>query len=340
MVSAVSSSSAALKVLQAQAPQQAASGQRDQDPLQRFLDPRSVLALGPQSLDALLKLRTQLRKDQAHEPLAQQSQQDATSASGAGIPGQSGMLAVWANAPKVHMQSRLDSMKEQWRSLKMQSVESMNSPLMPWNSPDVIQQLKDLDKYGDDSDAPYRAFIGSDAAIYRGMAETPPEDAARIKAMGGEIWYESSHLRERSSDKDFFRNIKNYALYGGGLTHPIDPSDELSQALLKGTAQMIRGSSIPEFYDHYAAYTMYAYNADARQYKWVGGFDSDKNNIRQTIEDLKKKNPTMNVTWGAEDNDVAFILYPKTNSATPAATAAAESSAAGTGTNQTAAAAR
>ncbi|MCJ2126318.1 hypothetical protein [Methylobacterium sp. J-077] len=340
MVSAVSSSSAALTVLQTQAPGQVASGRRDQDPLRAFLDPRSVHALAPQSLDALLKLRSELRGDHAHGPQAHQLQQDVHSASGAGTPGQSGMLAVWANAPKVHMQSRLDFITERWESMKAHATVPLNSPLMPWNSPDVVQQLKDMDKYGDESDAPYRAYIGNDSAIHKAMDETPAEDVARIKSMGGEIWYESSHLRERPSDKDFFRNIRNYVLYGLNFDQPIDPSNERSQAFLNGTAQMIRGSSITEFYSNSFEYTMYAYNADAKQYKWVGGWDRNENNIRQIVEDLGKKNPTMKVTWMAEDDDVAFILYPKTASVTPAATAAAESSAAGTGTNQTAAAAR
>lgn len=333
---AVNSSSAALKVLQAEASHHAKSGQQDRDPLRSFLDPRSLLALPIQSLDALLALRAQLRQGQEHESQAQQPQRGLLSVSGASTPGHSGMLAAWANAPKVHMQSRLDQMIEQWASLKTRSTEPVDSALMPWNSPDVIQQLKDMDKYGDDSDAPYRAFIGNDAAIYKGMSETPAEDRAMIKLKGGDIWYETSQFREKSSEKDFFRNIKNYILYGINLTSPIDPSNELSKAVMNDTAQMIRGSSIPEFYDRSAEYTMYAYNSSAGQYKWVGGWSRNDNNISKIVDDLKKRNPTMNVTWMAEDDDVAFILYPKANSIALDTMATAQSSATGTGTNQTA----
>jgi hypothetical protein len=85
---------------------------------------------------------------------------------------------------------------------------------------------------------------------------------------------------------------------------------------------------------------MYAHNSGADQYKWIGGFGGAEGNEDQIVRDLEKKNPTMKVTYIAADNDIAFILYPKSGSATPTATVAAQSGATGIGTNQTAAAVR
>ncbi|SDM99992.1 hypothetical protein SAMN05216360_10524 [Methylobacterium phyllostachyos] len=323
MVSAVSSSSAALKVLRTQVLERVASGPQDQDPLQRFLDPRSVRALAPQSFDALLKLKTELRREPVQ---GLQAQEGVSLPPRGGKPGHSGKLA-WENEGTSVQTSNLDRWAEGIERLKARTSERPDSPLLPWNSPDVIQQLRDMDKHGAISSSRERAFLASDAAIYKGMAETPPEDVARIKAKGGEIWYEDSQFFDRRSDKEFFRDIKNYALYGGSLDEPIDPSNARSQALLKGTAQIIRGSRIQDFFDHYASYTMYAYNSDANQYKWLGGWDRDENNARQIIDELQKTNPTMKVSSIWAGNDVAFILYPKTDSTT---TAAAEGRAAGT----------
>jgi hypothetical protein len=352
MVSAVSSSSAALKVLQVQAPQQASTGGQNQDPLHRFLDPRSVLALGPQSFDTLLKLRAELRRDPVQDAQAQkqapQVQNEVPPTPKAGRPRHSGMLA-WENEGTSVETSNLDRWKERMRFLQAHSFDPrvqlvphlevpLNSPLSPWNSPDVIEQLKDMDRHGAISSSRERAFLASDAAIYKGMTETPPEDVARIKAKGGEIWYNDMQFSDRPSDKEFFRDIKNYALYGGGLEDPIDPSNELSQALLKGTAQMIRGSSIPEYWERSPSYTMYAYNSAAGQYKWIGGWSGGgDSNANQIIDDLKKKNPTMNVTCHWADNDIAFILYPKTGAAASASTAVAQGTGAGAGTSPTAA---
>lgn len=334
MVPAVSSSSAALKVLQTQAPLHAVSEQQTQDQLLSFLDPRSVLALAPQSLDALLKLRSELRRDPVQ---GSQAQKGVSLPPHAGTPRHSGMLA-WENEGTSVETSNVDIWIERMERLKARTSEPLDSRLMPWNSPDVIQQLRDMDRRAGHSGARERAFLASDAAIYKGMAETPPEDVARIKAKGGEIWYNDMQFSDRPSDKEFFRDIKNYALYGGGLEDPIDPSNELSQALLKGTAQMIRGSSIPEYWERSPSYTMYAYNSAAGQYKWIGGWSGGgDSNANQIIDDLKKKNPTMNVTCHWADNDVAFILYPKTGAAASASTAVAQGTAAGAGTSPTAA---
>ncbi|MCJ2126317.1 hypothetical protein [Methylobacterium sp. J-077] len=330
MTSVVSSSSAALKVLQTQAPSHAVSGQNEQDPLKNFLDPRSVLALAPQSLDALLKLRTELRRDPVQQP---QALKDVSLTPHAGTRRQSGMLA-WENEGTTVETSNLDIWTERMERLKARTSEPLNSPLMPWNSADVLQQLRDLDRHAGHSDARKRAFFASDAAIYKGMAETPPEDVAQIKSLGGEIWYNDKQFYDRPSDKEFFRDIKNLALYGGNLDQPIDPSDELSQALLKGTAQMIRGSNIPEYHVHSASYTMYAYSSAAGQYKWIGGWGGGgESNSHDILEGLIKKNPTMHVAVLGADNDIAFVLYPKSGSATPTVTAAAQGSATGTGTS-------
>lgn len=337
MVSAVSSSSAALKILQTQAPSHAVSGQKEQDPLENFVDPRSVLALAPQSLDALLKLRTELRRDPVQES---QAQKGVSLPPRAGTSHHSGMLA-WENEGPTVETSNLDIWTERMERLKTRTSEPLNSPLMPWNSADVIQQMKDLDRHASHSDSRERAFLASDAAIYKGMAETPPEDVAQIKSLGGEIWYNDKQFYDRPSDKEFFRDIKNLALYGGNLDQPIDPSDELSQALLKGTAQMIRGSNYPEYHVRSASYTMYAYSSDADQYRWIGGWGGGgESNSLEILEEVIKKNPTMHVDVLGADNDIAFVLYPKSGSATPTAAAAAQSSATGTGTNQTAAAVR
>jgi len=352
MVSAVSSSSAALKVLQSLTQTQAAAGQQDQDPLQRFLDPRSVLALAPQSLDALLKLRTELRRDPVQEP---QEQKDVSPTSSAGVSRHSGSrhagMLAWENEGTSVETSNLDRWKERMLFIQAHSFDPMvqlvphlevplDSPLSPWNSPDVIEQLKDMDRHGAISSSRERAFLASDAAIYKGMAETPPEDVAQIKSLGGEIWYNDKQFYDRRSNKEFFRDIKNLALYGGNLDQPIDPSDELSQALLKGKAQIIRGSNIPKLYNRSFSYSMYAYNSAADRYKWIGGFDRGESNAREVLEDIIKKNPTMHVTWLWADNDVAFVMYPKTASATPASTAVAQSSVTATGTKPTAATTR
>jgi len=352
MVSAVTSASAALKVLQTQAPAQAAAGQQEQDPLHRFLDPRSVLALAPQSLDALLKLRTELRRDAVQETQDQKGGSPTSSIGTARHSGSrhAGMLA-WENEGTSKEYSNLDTWKWRMQFRQAHSFDPMaqlvphlevplDSPLSPWNSPDVVEQLKDMDRHAGHSGARERAFLASDAAIYKGMAETPPGHVARIKAEGGEIWYNDSQFFDRRSDKEFFRDAKNYALYGGGLEDPIDPSDKLSQALLNGTAQIIRGSSIPGFYYRPYSYNMYAYNSGATQYKWIGGFGGAEGNEDQIIRDLEKKNPTMKVSSVGADGDIAFILYPKSGSATPTATVTAQSSATRTGTNQTATAVR
>ena len=339
MVSAVSSSSAVLTVLQMQAPEQVASGRQDQDPLRAFLDPRSVLALAPQSLDALLKLRTELRRDPVQEPLDQKGVSPASSAGVSRHSGSrhAGMLA-WENEGPSAETSNLDEWTQRIERLRAHTSEPLDSPLMPWNSPDVIEELKDSDRHGAISSSRERAFLASDAAIYKGMAETPPEDVARIKAMGGEIWYEDSQFFDRRSDKEFFRDARNLALYGGSLDQPIDPSNELSQAILKGTAQMIRGSNISEYYDRTFSYTMYAYNSGADQYKWIGGWNRGECNSTEILDDLIKKNPTMHVVRLGLQKDTAFILYPKTNPVALNSAATAQSSTAETGTDQTAAA--
>ncbi|SDN00020.1 hypothetical protein SAMN05216360_10525 [Methylobacterium phyllostachyos] len=351
MVSTVSSSSTALTVLQTQAPGPVASGQRDQDPLRAFLDPRSVHALAPQSLDALLKLRTELRRDPVQEP---REQKDVSPTSSAGVSKHSGSrhagMLAWENEGASKKYSNLDTWKERMQFRQAHSFDPMaqlvphlevplDSPLSPWNSPDVIEELKDRDRHGAISSSRERAFLASDAAIYKGMAETPPEDVARIKAEGGEIWYEDSQFFDRPSDREFFWDAKNLALYGGSLEDPIDPSDELSQALLNGTAQMIRGSNIPGYYERTFSYNMYAYNSGADQYKWIGGWGRGESNSDVIREDLIKKNPTMHVACLGLDGDTAFVLYPKTSPTASAATASASSSATGTGTSRPATAA-
>jgi hypothetical protein len=337
MVSAVFSSSAALKVLQTRAPQQAGSGQQERDTLQRFLDPRSVLALAPQSLDALLKLRTELRRGSLEE---RQIQNSVSPTSSDGAPPHSGMLAWENNSHGVVERTNLDLWNERIEQLKAHTSGSLKDPLMPWNSPDVLQEVLDTDRHGANASARERAFLASDAAIYRGMAETPSEDVARIKSLGGEVWYESDQFYDRISDKEFFRNIKNMALYGVDLDQPIDPSSKLSQAILNGTAQMIRGSNIPGFYERSYDYDMYAYSSEADQYKWIGGWSRGESNVDKFYDDLVKNNPTMHVTklWG--DGDVAFVMYPKDTSTTPTATAVAQSTTTETGTSRASASAR
>ena len=94
MVSAVTSASAALRILQTAVPPQAASAQKEQDPLRSSLDPRSAYRLPAQSLDALLQVRAQLRRDQVQEP---QAQRGLTPLSSEGAAAPSSMLGatVW-----------------------------------------------------------------------------------------------------------------------------------------------------------------------------------------------------------------------------------------------------
>jgi hypothetical protein len=309
MIPSISSLSATLAILQTQAPQ-AAPALPEPNPFNRSLDPRPTHHLRGQSLDALLQLRAELWRDQSHEL---QSQRSLLPASSVSATGQMGVLA-WENGKSAPRSSYLDWWTEQMASLKARSTIPLNSSLMPWNSPEVIQQWKDWDEHSMNSEARIRAFRANDAAIYKSMSETPPEDAAEIRAKGGTLWYEYSQFSDRISDKEFFRNIKNFALYGGNLTDPIDPSDERSQALLNGTAQIIRGSKIPELQYSSAVYNYYEFNADANQYKWAGGFGRDHIN-QEYIKDLEKKNPSMHVSVIWANNDVAFILYPKTASA-------------------------
>lgn len=318
MVTTVSSASAALTVLQTQAVQQEASGQREQDPVLRFLDPRSVLALAPQSFDALLKVRAELRRDRLQE---QELAPRSTAAPNGTTTRPSNMLGTFKPS---HLIPQVDIWLEDMARLKSHSTEPLNSSLMPWNSPNVIQQLKDWDVHYKNFEMRDDALSMDDAAIYKSMAETPAEDAAEIRSRGGTVWYEYGHLNDRVGDKEFYRNIKNYALYSETLRDPIDPSDKRAQAFLNGTAQIIRGSNIPELTYDFANYIYFAQNPEVGRYTQVGGWGRLKTNFDQVSDEIEKKNPTMNVSYIWADGDVAIILYPKTGSA--AVTADAQSS--------------
>lgn len=337
MVLAVSSSSAALKVLQTEVSAQAVTERQDQDPLHRFLDPRAILALSSQSFDALLQLKTRIRGDQLQELQADQTQlsQSVSSTSSTGAPKRGGMLA-WENGREAEAQSALDSWTERMAALKACSTNPSDSRLMPWNSRDVIEQLKDRDVHNKNAQARRRELSASDQAIYQSMAETPSEDVARMKAEGATIWYEYGHLRDSYSDEEFFRDIKNYQLYDVDLTSPIDLSSKVSQAFLNGTAQVIRGSKIPGFHNKSLDYSMYAFNSEADQYKWIGGWGRDENNFDQVADEIRKKNPNMNLSFIWADNDVAFILYPKTASVASPATAGSPGNVRGTATGRSA----
>jgi hypothetical protein len=164
------------------------------------------------------------------------------------------------------------------------------------------------------------------------MAETPPEDAAQIRAFGGEVWYENGQTFDRLSDQEFARNIKNHALYGLGLKEPIDPSNEISQAFLSGTARIIRASTIPELqFKKDVSYDMYAFNPGFGHYSQVGEWGRVGHNETYMYE-LEKKYPTMKASYIAAYGDIGFILYPKTGAAAPASTAVAQGTATATGT--------
>ncbi|SFJ50335.1 hypothetical protein [Methylobacterium brachiatum] len=331
MISAVTSSSAALTILKTEVWPQTAHAQQEHDSLRQSLDPRSIYQLPAQSLDGLLQVRAQLRRDQVLEP---QAQQGVVSNSSKGTPGQSSMLGWMNKGTPVHF-SYLDDWNEQMKSLKARSTEPLNSSLMPWNSPDVIQQLKDMDAHAIHSDARERELRASDEAIYKSMAETPTEDVVQIKALGGEIWYERSQTYDQISDKEFFRNIKNQVLYGPELTDPIDPSNQTAHALLNGTAQIIRASKFQELQYKSTEYITYALDNRDNKYKWIGGLSNSDYN-QAYLHDLEKKSPGMEVSyiiWA--HGDAAFILSPKTTSATSASTAVGRRNATETGTKPT-----
>ncbi|MCJ2067705.1 hypothetical protein MKK75_02610 [Methylobacterium sp. J-030] len=327
MVSAVSSSSAALKVLQVQAPQQASTGEQNQDPLKQALDPRSLVILPAQSFDALLKVWAELRG--GSDPV-QASQSPPTIHPGGG-PAQTSMLAAAEPGPDQGATS-LKHWYQQMDELKLHSRVPLNSALMPWNSADVIQQLKDDDAHHSNHRERARQIRASDALVLQSMAETPPEDVAQIRAFGGEVWYEYSQTFDRPSDQEFARNIKNYTLYGLGLNEPIDPSNEISQALLNGTARVIRASTIlGSQFKKDVSYDMYAFNSQVNHYTQVGEWGRTGHNEDYMYE-LEKKYPTMKVSYIAAYGDFGFILYPKTGAAAAASTAVAQGQGTGTAT--------
>jgi hypothetical protein len=309
MTLAITSTSAALTILTKEGSSHATSTHKERNSIEQFLDPNSIFRLPAQSLDALLRLRTELRGDRAL-----QVQPSAPPASSAGARGQSGVLA-WRNSAQQGTSSFLNWWIEETAARRARSTDPTKNALMPWNSPDIVQQLRDWDEHSDRFDERERAFLASDEAIYRSMARTPQQDVARLNAEGAEIWYNRSQFREVYSDKEFNRDVRNYVLYGLSLIDPIDPSSERSRAFLNNTAQIIRGSTIPKFHEEHVSYSMYKYNRESDHYKWFGGWDRSETNIDQVLAELRKKNPSLNVTYIDADNDVAFILYPKTASA-------------------------
>jgi hypothetical protein len=335
MVSAVSSSSAALKVLQVQLAEQAASGSTAPDPLKQALDPRSLVILPAQSFDALLKVRAELRGGSVSAPQAPLS---APSKHPSGGSAQTSMLAATESESEEGISS-LDDWYQHMEELMTHSKGPLNSALMPWNSPDVIQQLKDKDAHRLSQRGRAHQIRANDALVRQSMAATPADDAARIRAFGGEVWYEDNQTYDQISDKEFFRNVKNLSLYGGLLRDPIDPTNEVSQAFLNGTAQIIRGSKIPEVQYKDVDYQMYAFNSEANRYTHVGQWGHWSYNHAYEDE-LARKNPTMNVTLVYAEGDIAFILFPKTGAAASAPTAVAQGTGTALGTKPVAASAR
>lgn len=315
MVPVAVSSLAALKILQTEAPQQAKSTRQEPSSSARPLDPRSTYSLSAQSLDALLLLRAELRWDHVHES---QNRQSIGRNSSVEPFGRSSDLAG-AQFEKQEKAWFFDSWSESVERIKATSNFSSDSQLVPWNSPDVVQQLKDWDAHSANQSARERKFRESTTAIQKSMADTPAGEAAQLRAMGATMWYERTQTFDRISDQDFFRDIKNIALYDVDLLSPINPSSELSQAFMSGKAQIIRGSKVPELQMKRTDYVMYEFDTGTKKYENIGelGFSSIN---KEKLESFAKENPNMHVSYIWADGDVAIILYPKAAKATPAST--------------------
>lgn len=314
MISAVSSASAALQVLEAGAPLQAASWQQGQDTTQRFVDPRSTLALPPQTFDRLLNVKIELQLKQARGPQVRQS---VPVLSGVGTTEGPSKLG-WLNSLHETKISHVTSWLIEMEKLYHRTLLPTNSPLLPWNSPDVLQQLMDADEHEDHAEMRERAIRASDALVYASMAQTPPEDVAEIKSLGGEIWYDCVPTYDHIEDKELVRNIRNSCLYGSDLASPIDLSNRVAQAFLNGTARILRSSDFPDLQVKSREYSIYALAPQIGRYKWIAGFGKTDYNARY-LEEIQKKIPDMElqITFGAPD-EMICVFIPKATPATPA----------------------
>ncbi|SDM21339.1 hypothetical protein SAMN05216360_101215 [Methylobacterium phyllostachyos] len=195
----------------------------------------------------------------------------------------------------------------------------LDSPLSPWNSREVIQQLIYEDAQRMISTTRRHALIDRGLGGHQSMDRTWPDDGAQIRNTAHGQWYDDNQFPDQKSDEDFFREIRVYTLYGPNLTLSIDPYNPVSKALLQGTAQIIRATDVPGFRNFQGRHTTYTYDSTANRYEWAGTMVESYNNGPRILEDVKKKNPTMEVVLVYGDDfthdDAAFILYPKTSSA-------------------------
>lgn len=319
MITAVSSASAALQVLQAGVPLQAVSGQQGQDSAQRFVDPRSTLALPPQTFDRLLNLKIELQLKQVRGPHVQQS---VPLISGNGTTDNTSKLG-WLNKLKTPRISHVTSWLMEMEKLYHRTLLPTNSPLLPWNNPDILQQLQDMDEHEEHAEIRESAIRASDALVYASMAQTPQEDVARIRSLGGELWYDCVPTFDHVEDKEMFRNIRNFCLYGGNLTDPIDPSNKTAQAFLNGTARILRASDFPELEERTRDYNIYAFIPQIQRYKWVANFSKTDFN-REYLKEIEKKIPDMELSLETGYlGETVFVFIPKTSSATQFSTISA-----------------
>lgn len=316
MVPAVSSATAALQILQAGAPLQTASGQQAQDSVQRFIDPRSTLAFTPQAFDTLINLKIDI---QLQHPCGPQFQQSIPLSSSSGSTEGPSKLG-WLNKLKESRISHVTAWLMDMEKLYHRTLLPTNSPLLPWNSPDVLQQLMDEDEHEEHSEARERAIRASDALVYASMAQTPAEDIPEIKSLGGEIWYDLTPTYDRIGDKELVRNIKNYCLYGPNLTNPIDSSNKLARAFLDGTARILRSSDFPDLQVRSRDYSIYSFVPQVGRYKWVAGLGKTDYNTKY-LEEIEKKIPYMELqlTSGGP-GEMVFVFIPKTTAIKPAST--------------------
>lgn len=308
MILDVSSASLALQVLKAGSLPQAPSGQQGQDSAQRFIDPRATLALSPQTFDRLLHLKIDLQLNKVPAP---QIQQSLPAGSSGGTTGDSSKLG-WLNQlhePRIsHVTSWLIEMKH----LYNRTLLPTNSPLLPWNDPEILQQLIDMDEHEEHADIRERAIRASDVAVYSSMAQTSPEDRARIKALGGEIWYDCIPTYDHIEDREMFRNIRNSCLYGANLSNPVDPNDRTAQAFLNGTARILRSSDFPDLQARTRDYNIYAFSPGAQRYKWIASTGGSSYND-EYLNKLKKKIPDMELSLETGYfGESVFVFIPKT----------------------------
>lgn len=293
---------------------QETSGQQGEDATQRFIDPRSTLALSLQSFDNLIHLKIEIHLEHMRVPQVQQHVPVLSSDGTTEAPSKLG----WLNKLRNNGISRMASWLVDLEKLYHRTLLPTNSPLLPWNSPDVLQQLMDEDEHEEHSESRERAIRASDALVYASMAQTPPEDVARIKSLGGEIWYDVTPTYDRLDDKEFVRNIKNCCLYGDSLSNPADPSDRVVQAFMNGTARLLRSSDFPDLQVKSREYSIYAFNTQAGRYKWVAGFGKTDYS-HEYLKGIEENLPNMELVRIFDGpGEMSFLFIPKTTPATAA----------------------